>query len=342
KKEEDSKALVTVDTLVDWTNHYSESDGVIDAKEFGMIDGCDSDDSIKEGATKLHNLINGANSEEANTTCDAGKFALMGVTSEWRNSSKNLFKLIDSSMSVRTKVGLGFTNCIGENDLGWDDSAFSVFSTNSEDVDGRPIFHRVGPAVRPQPVPPGKPKATLVLTGKPKGISVLTGKPKVILVPTGKPKVKPVPTGKPKVTPVPTDTECLVLSKDFQLPDDNMVVLKVHRKHNLYTINLNDLCPRGNLACLVAHASFDESVKWHRRMAHVNYKNMNSPALGTTNNTKDLQTPPSAQPVPPGCIPVPTGNVPVPTGSLPVPTGRIPVPAVATMVPSDDVPVHSS
>nr|GFA47982.1 hypothetical protein [Tanacetum cinerariifolium] len=70
-------------------------------------------------------------------------------------------------------------------------------------------------------------------------------------------------------------TECLVLSKDFKLPDDSMVVLKVPRKHNLYTINLNDLYPRGNLACLVARASFDEFVKWHRRMAHVNYKNMN-------------------------------------------------------------------
>nr|GEX33207.1 putative ribonuclease H-like domain-containing protein [Tanacetum cinerariifolium] len=72
-----------------------------------------------------------------------------------------------------------------------------------------------------------------------------------------------------------TDTECLVLSKDFKLPDDSMVVLRVPRKHNLYTINLNNLCPRGNLACLVAHASVDESAKWHRRMGHVSYKNMN-------------------------------------------------------------------
>nr|GEV94242.1 hypothetical protein [Tanacetum cinerariifolium] len=72
-----------------------------------------------------------------------------------------------------------------------------------------------------------------------------------------------------------TDTECLVLSKDFKLPDESMVVLRVPRKHNLYTINLNNLCPRGNLACLVAHASVGESVKWHRRMGHVNYKNMN-------------------------------------------------------------------
>nr|GEY55002.1 putative ribonuclease H-like domain-containing protein [Tanacetum cinerariifolium] len=71
------------------------------------------------------------------------------------------------------------------------------------------------------------------------------------------------------------DTEFLVLFKDFKLPDDRMVVLKVPRKHNLYTINLNDLCPRGNLACLVAHASFNEYMKWHKRMAHVNYKNMN-------------------------------------------------------------------
>nr|GEV57518.1 putative reverse transcriptase domain-containing protein [Tanacetum cinerariifolium] len=63
-----------------------------------------------------------------------------------------------------------------------------------------------------------------------------------------------------------TDTECLMLSKDFKLPDDSMVVLRVSRKHNLYTINLNNLCPRGNLTCLVANALVDESVKWHRRM----------------------------------------------------------------------------
>ncbi|GJY53003.1 putative ribonuclease H-like domain-containing protein, partial [Tanacetum coccineum] len=72
-----------------------------------------------------------------------------------------------------------------------------------------------------------------------------------------------------------TDTDCLVLSKDFMLPDESMVVLRVPRKHNLYTINLNNLNPRGNLACLVAKALVDESVKWHRRMGYVNYKNMN-------------------------------------------------------------------
>nr|GEU86470.1 hypothetical protein [Tanacetum cinerariifolium] len=82
KKEVDSKALITVDTLVDWRNHNSKSDGVIAAKEFGMIAGCDSDVAIKEGAAKLYNLIIGVNLEEANTTGAAGEFALIGVTSE--------------------------------------------------------------------------------------------------------------------------------------------------------------------------------------------------------------------------------------------------------------------
>nr|GEX73351.1 ribonuclease H-like domain-containing protein [Tanacetum cinerariifolium] len=81
-KEEDSKALITVDTLVNWTNHDSESDGVIAAKEFGMISGCDFGDALKDGTAKFYNLINGDNSEEANTTGDGGEFAFMGVTSE--------------------------------------------------------------------------------------------------------------------------------------------------------------------------------------------------------------------------------------------------------------------
>ncbi|GJT36363.1 putative ribonuclease H-like domain-containing protein [Tanacetum coccineum] len=50
-------------------------------------------------------------------------------------------RLIESSMSVGTKVGLGFNDYISENELGWDDSAFSVFTTNSEEVEGRPLFN---------------------------------------------------------------------------------------------------------------------------------------------------------------------------------------------------------
>ncbi|GKD90247.1 hypothetical protein Tco_1365754 [Tanacetum coccineum] len=85
KKEEDSKALITVDTLVDWTEHDGQSDEVIAPKVFGMIAGCDSKDAIKEGAAKIYNLITGADTKEASTAGDAREFALIGVTSEVHN-----------------------------------------------------------------------------------------------------------------------------------------------------------------------------------------------------------------------------------------------------------------
>ena len=69
-----------------------------------------------------------------------------------------------------------------------------------------------------------------------------------------------------------SEDECLVLSKDFKLPEDTSILLRVPRTFDLYTFNLNDVHREGDLTCLVAKASLDESTKWHRRMAHVNFK----------------------------------------------------------------------
>ncbi|GJS59807.1 putative ribonuclease H-like domain-containing protein [Tanacetum coccineum] len=55
----------------------------------------------------------------------------------------------------------------------------------------------------------------------------------------------------------------------------NQVVLRVPRRHNLYCFNLTDIHSEREIKCLLAKASLDESTKWHRRMAHVNFKNMN-------------------------------------------------------------------
>nr|GEZ30881.1 xylulose kinase-1 [Tanacetum cinerariifolium] len=129
KKEEDSKALITIDTLVDWSNHDSESDEVITAKEFGMIAGCDSADAIKAGANKLYNLINRANSEEANTPGDAGEFALMGVTSESVNPKPTLV-LTDMEQSINLykflEEVLNFSVCV---------PTFESISASFTDVD---------------------------------------------------------------------------------------------------------------------------------------------------------------------------------------------------------------
>ncbi|GJX17733.1 putative ribonuclease H-like domain-containing protein [Tanacetum coccineum] len=42
-----------------------------------------------------------------------------------------------------------------------------------------------------------------------------------------------------------TDTECLVLSPDFRLTDENQVLLRVPRQNNMYSFNLENIVPSG-------------------------------------------------------------------------------------------------
>nr|GEU79414.1 ribonuclease H-like domain-containing protein [Tanacetum cinerariifolium] len=51
--------------------------------------------------------------------------------------------------------------------------------------------------------------------------------------------------------------------------------IKAGRQHNMYSFNLKNIDPSGDLSCLFAKASIDESNKWHRRLCHVNFKNLN-------------------------------------------------------------------
>nr|GFD18180.1 ribonuclease H-like domain-containing protein [Tanacetum cinerariifolium] len=69
-----------------------------------------------------------------------------------------------------------------------------------------------------------------------------------------------------------TDTECLVLSPEFKLPDENQVMLKVLRENNKYNVYLKNIVPSGDLTCLFAKATLDESNLWHRRLGHINFK----------------------------------------------------------------------
>nr|GEY03569.1 putative ribonuclease H-like domain-containing protein [Tanacetum cinerariifolium] len=42
-----------------------------------------------------------------------------------------------------------------------------------------------------------------------------------------------------------TDTECLVLSPEFKLPDESQVLLRVPRENNMYNVNLKNIVPSG-------------------------------------------------------------------------------------------------
>nr|GEZ64923.1 ribonuclease H-like domain-containing protein [Tanacetum cinerariifolium] len=77
-----------------------------------------------------------------------------------------------------------------------------------------------------------------------------------------------------------TDTECLALSPDFKLPDESQVLLRVPRKNNMYNVNLKNIFPSGDLTCLFAKETIDESNLWHRRLRHINFKTINKLVKG--------------------------------------------------------------
>ncbi|GKE61226.1 hypothetical protein Tco_1511593, partial [Tanacetum coccineum] len=148
---------------------------------------------------------------------------------------------------------------------------------------------------------------------------------------------------------------------DFKLLDDSMVLLRVPRKHNLYTINLNNLSPKGNLACTqdansdsecdeqviiipsypshiiqeAAHKdiSSDEvddtpldSAEEFFQKELARLKGQEQRATSVAKDTEEFQKRASTKSVPPGSIPVPTGSIQILSGVTTISPGSVPVP----------------
>ncbi|GJX75692.1 putative ribonuclease H-like domain-containing protein [Tanacetum coccineum] len=65
-------------------------------------------------------------------------------------------------------------------------------------------------------------------------------------------------------------------SLDFKdLLDESQILLKIPRKDNMYSFDMKNIVPKESLTCLVAKATLDESMLWHRRLGHINFKNIN-------------------------------------------------------------------
>ncbi|GJV82387.1 hypothetical protein Tco_1522285 [Tanacetum coccineum] len=65
-----------------------------------------------------------------------------------------------------------------------------------------------------------------------------------------------------------TDTECLVLSPNFKLPDESHILLKIPRQINMYSFDMKNIIPKDGLTYLVAKATSEESMLWHRRLGY--------------------------------------------------------------------------
>ncbi|GJU59009.1 ribonuclease H-like domain-containing protein [Tanacetum coccineum] len=67
-----------------------------------------------------------------------------------------------------------------------------------------------------------------------------------------------------------TEKECFVVSSDFKMPDENQVLLKVPRQHNMYTFDMKNVDSSKGY-------TLEEVKKFSgkRRLGHLNFKNLN-------------------------------------------------------------------
>ncbi|GJV17985.1 putative ribonuclease H-like domain-containing protein [Tanacetum coccineum] len=86
-------------------------------------------------------------------------------------------------------------------------------------------------------------------------------------------------TGKGTITTGKLEFENVYFVKELKdnlfKVDDSHLLLRTPRQHNMYSIDLNNIIPHKNLTCLIAKAFVDESMMWHRRLGHLNFKTMN-------------------------------------------------------------------
>ena len=81
------------------------------------------------------------------------------------------------------------------------------------------------------------------------------------------------------------DTECLILSPDFKFEDRSLVMLTAPRNNDVYSIDLKNINFAERATCLITRATMEEAHQWHRRIGHVNFKNINKLELRREDKT---------------------------------------------------------
>nr|GEV09743.1 ribonuclease H-like domain-containing protein [Tanacetum cinerariifolium] len=183
----------------------------------------------------------------------------------FKNASKSLDKLIGSQITDNSKPRLGFTsyNVIAPPLTVLTKSGIIPISTarQSSSRAAAPVS-----AARPINIAASKPlsmmEGMLPLGEELKVVRLLAKAPSELMCDK-------------KNNVLFTDTECFVLSPNFKLADESQVLLKVPRKNNMYSFDIKNIVPQKDLTCLLSKAINDESMLWHRRLGHINFKNIN-------------------------------------------------------------------
>ena len=68
-----------------------------------------------------------------------------------------------------------------------------------------------------------------------------------------------------------TDLEALILKPGLMIPDE-WIVMRAARKNDTYVMDMSVHDPSMEPTCLLSRASKSDSLLWHRRMAHLNFR----------------------------------------------------------------------
>ncbi|GJR73340.1 putative ribonuclease H-like domain-containing protein [Tanacetum coccineum] len=122
-KSEEPKALLSVDSMLNWSDHEGEDVEMC----YGVL--------IKFA---LWVSLLGLNLKKLNERLIL-RSLMQDYKQNGKESSKNLDKLINSSMSSRSKFGLGFRDTFGSDEV-FDLSAPSIFDSSPKDVAEKPLY----------------------------------------------------------------------------------------------------------------------------------------------------------------------------------------------------------
>ncbi|GJS65301.1 putative ribonuclease H-like domain-containing protein [Tanacetum coccineum] len=219
------------------------------------------------------------------------KEQLQKTVDSWKDSSKNLWKLVNSGMTSNSKVGLGYGIKSNNEVLSYEEEMnCTVFNCTEEDFDH--------PLKNIEDIDIFDSGCSGHMTGNKdhlddfeecKGGSFTFGGSKGYKTSKGRIRVgnlefysvsfvkelghfnlfsiSQICDKKHKV--LFTETKCLVVFPNFKMPDEHQILLKVPRQHNMYSFDMKTPSPTKYYACLIAKATSDEYNLWHRRFSWV-------------------------------------------------------------------------
>ncbi|GJS47698.1 ribonuclease H-like domain-containing protein [Tanacetum coccineum] len=160
-KQEDSKALVTIDGEgVDWTSHSKEEE-----EDYALM-ACNSSGSdtereqLSDASIKIKAYTQGLKKIETQLVAyqqeaQKEKEDLKAKVEKWHNSSKNLGKLLNTQMSANDKFGLGYGDHRYDGILSYENEVLqSVFLNKESELEKQPLYDSMFTAGRKACVPP--------------------------------------------------------------------------------------------------------------------------------------------------------------------------------------------